>query len=376
MTPIRRKFTNVGWSLGNYCPFKCAHCYSRSARAEGKFLTIANVDHIVAELANIGVRAVTLGGNEPLYTHGANVQKSLLPYIIKKLSEVNISPTIVSSGPSIVGMYKYFRSELELVQHISVSVDSANADAHNENRKSLLFPVVLRALEICNDLGIPRTILNCGMNWNFDETNLSLLLELATRTNALVRINPIKLSSAELNRFDLSPTQYFKGFAFLMRQCKTLECSESPLATATTCVSPKPCPCGVTSFRINPIAPDGRITVAPCMYLHHLNCGNLARDNLRQIIEESYIFEQFRMRQRYFTSEYQDNGFTKRSFGGCAARGYMSETIAGNAPSLLAIDPLAVEHRELDYGLSATLGSSSDVECFRDYLCTWIGSPM
>ena len=26
---------NVGWTLGNYCPHKCKHCYSMSARKPG-----------------------------------------------------------------------------------------------------------------------------------------------------------------------------------------------------------------------------------------------------------------------------------------------------------------------------------------------------
>jgi hypothetical protein len=110
------------------------------------------------------------------------------------------------------------------------------------------------------------------------------------------------------------------------------------------------------------------------MYLHHLHCGDLAREGLKSIINKSQIFNLFRMRRHYFSSEYQGEDFTKRSFGGCAARGYCRE-INGGTSLIKAIDPLAVENKDTGRDLHATFGSSPEIEYLRDYLCTWIGLP-
>ena len=59
---------NVGWTLGNDCPFRCLHCYSMSARLKGKNLSPWMVDRIVDQLSGHGIETVNLGGNEPLYT--------------------------------------------------------------------------------------------------------------------------------------------------------------------------------------------------------------------------------------------------------------------------------------------------------------------
>src|SRR5688572_33271432 len=59
---------NIGWTLGNDCPYRCTHCYSMSARRKGADLEPRMVDRVVEQLAAIGVKTVNLGGNEPLFT--------------------------------------------------------------------------------------------------------------------------------------------------------------------------------------------------------------------------------------------------------------------------------------------------------------------
>jgi len=73
---------NIGWTLGNECPYRCTHCYSMSARRKGMNLEKWMIDRIVSQLAALGLKTVNLGGNEPLFTNGGNPKKTLLPYII------------------------------------------------------------------------------------------------------------------------------------------------------------------------------------------------------------------------------------------------------------------------------------------------------
>ena len=63
--------TNIGWTLGNDCPYKCKHCYSMSAREKGMDLTNDIVDKVISQLKKIKPKTINLGGNEPIFTNGA-----------------------------------------------------------------------------------------------------------------------------------------------------------------------------------------------------------------------------------------------------------------------------------------------------------------
>ncbi|BBJ37530.1 hypothetical protein SSPO_002480 [Streptomyces antimycoticus] len=52
---------NIGWTLGNDCPYRCTHCYSMSAREKGMDFTLEIVDRIVEQLAINNVETVNLG---------------------------------------------------------------------------------------------------------------------------------------------------------------------------------------------------------------------------------------------------------------------------------------------------------------------------
>src|SRR5262249_36715248 len=57
---------NIGWTLGNDCPYRCTHCYSMSARRKGMNLERWMIDRIVDQLVALEVETVNLGGNEPI----------------------------------------------------------------------------------------------------------------------------------------------------------------------------------------------------------------------------------------------------------------------------------------------------------------------
>ena len=75
---------NIGWTLGNDCPYRCKHCYSMSAREKGMNFTTEIIDRVVGQLALNGIETVNLGGNEPLFTNGIDPKATLLPHIIDK----------------------------------------------------------------------------------------------------------------------------------------------------------------------------------------------------------------------------------------------------------------------------------------------------
>lgn len=41
---------NIGWTLGNDCPYRCKHCYSMSARKKGMDFNPEIVDRVIDQV--------------------------------------------------------------------------------------------------------------------------------------------------------------------------------------------------------------------------------------------------------------------------------------------------------------------------------------
>lgn len=125
---------NIGWTLGNDCPCKCKHCYSFSVRQKRKNLTKEIVDKVIEQIEKLNVETVNLGGNEPIFTNGLDVKKSMLPYILKELNKRNIKVGITTAGISLIALKNTYPECLELLNDVDISFDSPFEKEHNENR--------------------------------------------------------------------------------------------------------------------------------------------------------------------------------------------------------------------------------------------------
>src|SRR3989338_9149271 len=79
ITKENNTIRNVGWTIGNYCNARCKHCYSWKVRRGKDDLHNGEVDRVVQQLVNLGVETLNLGGNEPIFTNGPNLEDSVLP---------------------------------------------------------------------------------------------------------------------------------------------------------------------------------------------------------------------------------------------------------------------------------------------------------
>jgi radical SAM protein with 4Fe4S-binding SPASM domain len=368
---------NIGWTLGNDCPYRCTHCYSMNAREKGKDLEPWMVDKIVEDLRTEGIETVNLGGNEPLFTNGSNPKNTLLPHIIRRLHDAGIKVGLTTSGITLVYLYKHFPDEARLLNDCDVSFDSPYEHEHNENRGARIFHQAIEALEICRELDIPHTCIMAAMSWNFSENHVAKLVDLARRYDAYIRINPLKPVQPQHLPVTPTPEQYYRGFDQLMRSCTTVELGEPPLAAASNAKDPKRCPCGRTSFRIHSITPTGEVYISPCVYLHDYKVPiDLLKNPLSDIIQSP----QFRaFRQRNFSPNQVDGcsgcSLTKSCGGGCAARSYLHKYLNTGERSLKARDPYCPKKHD-----PGNLPEGNVVRNNRlvhmDYLCTWIGKPV
>ena len=180
---------NIGWTLGNDCPYKCKHCYSMSVREKGKNLTKEIIDRVICQVEKIGVETINLGGNEPIFTNGLNINESLLPYILKELTKKNIKVGITTSGISLIALKSIYPECLELLNDVDISLDSPYEDEHNNNRGGDVYKYAIEALEICKENKIESGIIMCAMNWNFTKDRIDGLLELAKKYDSNIRFN-------------------------------------------------------------------------------------------------------------------------------------------------------------------------------------------
>ena len=308
---------NIGWTLGNDCPYRCPHCYSSIVRNRGRNLEVKDIDRIVGQLCSIGVKTVNLGGNEPLFTNGPDPKRTLLPYIIRSLYEAGITVGLTTAGVTLTYLEQLYPDAVLLLNDVDVSLDSPFAEEHNKNRGASLYNLALKAIGICQEHDIDRTIVTCGMRWNLSERHIDALINLGRTLKSLIRINFMKPTEPQHMELVPDAKTFYRACHQLFANCKVIEMGE-PLGSTMVGEQSRGCPCGTKSFRIHSITPAGIIPVSPCVYAHDYKVGDLLTDDLADIVA-SPQFEAFRQRRSNPSSILECNGcqFLEQCRGGC-----------------------------------------------------------
>lgn len=374
-------YRNVGWSLGNDCPFSCKQCYSRSAREKGLNLTVAIVDRVIEQLGNLGVETVNLGGNEPIYTNGLNISESHLPYILKSLNNKNIKVGITTAGPTINILKNKYPECLSLINDVDISLDSPRSEEHDNNRGvNGLYNYALRAIGVCEEYGIPRSIIMCGMKWNFTKERINEMIDLCEKTNSNFRVNPLKPVESKHMDEILTPEQYYEGLNVILKRCRPVDLSDPAWASSAgiTKEHVSGCPCGTNSFRIHSITPDGTIPISPCVYLHDFKTGNLLVESMPDILS-STSFKIFRQRKANpnLISECSACDQVAVCGGGCASRAYLHNLhlSEGKNKNIFQVDPYCPARNKHEVIQTQIQNDSKESLVHMGYLCTGIFKP-
>ncbi len=368
------QFENIGWTVGNHCNASCGHCYSWKVRKDSReFLTKEDVDCIVEQLKRLGIKTVNLGGNEPIYTHGINIEETILPYIIRTLNDADIPVGLTTNGISFIYLDQHYPNELRMINDIDFSLDSPFEKEHDLNRGVKLYKSTIKAIQRSVEIGIDCSVIACGMRANFNEEHLSAYLALTKHLGSEFRVNTLK--PVEKVLLDEMPNrdQFYEGFSILMNSTHCITLGESCL-TAFTEAGSKGCPCGTSSFRINAKTADGRVPINPCVYMHDFKTGDLLKDDIFDIVE-SQEFQAFANRRKYIPSACQESGckYLEVCRGGCSARSFL---VYGNLESK---DPYCPQEYVNEHGKEPNLPKDPKIGCEEgirvhdNYLCTWIG---
>ena len=368
------RYENIGWTVGNHCNAKCGHCYSWKARRHSdEFLTPGDVERIVAQLQRLGVKTVNLGGNEPLYTHGSNASDTLLPFIIRTLSNAGIPVGLTTNGVTFIYLAKFHPEELAMLNDIDFSLDSPYQEEHDLNRGGTLYKSTLKAIRQAVEMGIDCSVITCGMKGNFTREHLSAFLALTQHLGSEFRINTLKPLEPALLEQMPSAEQYYDGFEFLMRHTDCITLGESCLNAFVESGTPG-CPCGTSSFRINAKTRDGRVPISPCVYMHDFSTGDLLRDDILDIVE-SPSFREFAARRHAAPTECREMNceYLEHCRGGCAARTYFTRGKLDARDPYCPKEHVARTGRKPALPVRPEIGVDHGVRVHDNYLCTWIG---
>lgn len=295
----------AGWSFTSRCNLKCIHCYNSSGKKHSNELTKEQVKAVAKKLIEFKVDAVNFGGGEcPL--------REDFFEICKMLHKAGIKLSLTTNGLT----YKKTAPHLNLFHDIGVSIDFANAKKHDTFRGIKgAYARAIEAVKFFVKNKVNTEIVSCITKLNCSEKELSKLYKLAKSLNVdfwrLNRYRPLgrdickdalRLSSEDLKKAYSYLNKIGNGFAM-----------PDPLFSLFG-KGAGSCPCGKTSFRIQP---DGEIT--PCIYLQ-VSGGNILKKRLHEILN-SRVFKAIRERNLSNTKCFSCPHL-KKCKGGCAGSAY------------------------------------------------------
>jgi len=295
----------VGWSFTSQCNLRCIHCYNASGEPHSDELTHEQALAVAKKLIDYEVDAVNFGGGE------CPLRKDFFE-VCKILYDAGIKLSLTTNGLT----YKRVAPFIELFHDIGVSIDFADSEKHDAFRG--LEGAFVKSLEAINffvSKGVNTEIVTCITRLNSNRKELKKLHALAKALSVdywrLNRYNPLGREGHK-DALRLNPDDLRKVHSYLAGLISDLTVPDPLFALVGKKVSS--CPCGKTSFRIQP---NGEVT--PCIYLK-VSGGNILKNSIREIMS-SPVFKA--IRNRDLTGTKCESCHLKDSCnGGCAGAAF------------------------------------------------------
>lgn len=335
----------VAWEITRSCNLNCVHC--RAAAERGPYpgeLDTAKCFEILEQIARVGQPIVILTGGEPLLRedvfelaqHGTRLGLRMVMATNGTLVTPEIAERIKSCG----------------IKRVSVSIDGASAEEHDQFRKVPgAFDASLESIEWLKKAGIEFQINTTVTRHNVHQIRdiLDLAVKLGAVAHHIFLLVPTGRAKEMVNQ-EIDALEYEK----LLRWFYEMR-NQVPLHLKATCAPhyyrilrqeahargekvnfdtygldavTRGC-LGGTSFCF--ISHDG--IVQPCGYLE-LNCGDLKKSSFGEVWRDSQIFK----RLRDFSAYEGKCGRCEyvKFCGGCRARAYE------NTGDYMAEEPLCI----------------------------------
>ncbi|MBW1962656.1 MAG: radical SAM protein, partial [Deltaproteobacteria bacterium] len=157
------------WEITMACNMRCRHCGSACTVAQPGELTTAEALTLCDELADMGLKMVTLSGGEPLLRHD-------WPDIARRFTDRGVVVMMISNG-------WFFNSQViekardSGVESIGISLDGPEK-THDSIRQKGAFARVMRALEQMSKENFTSSVVTTVMKYNlFQLPEMKAILE-------------------------------------------------------------------------------------------------------------------------------------------------------------------------------------------------------
>lgn len=169
------------WELTSVCPLDCRHCYL--GKKNGIHMSNEEIKKILSLIDKTGVGVVELTGGEPF----AN---PLIDQIIKKLVDLDVQISIVTSGYLLDERVKKALSYLTKRDFVQISIDG-DKEYHNYLRNNpRSYDNLIRFAEYCHSIGVNITVGHTYINQGFDV--LEYVIALSKKLGAaMVKVSPL-----------------------------------------------------------------------------------------------------------------------------------------------------------------------------------------
>ena len=276
----------VTWEITAACNIACIHCLSASGRRRPRELKTEQALALVDELAEMQVFQIHFGGGEPFIYPG-------IWKVLERCTERELVMCISTNGTLITAERARRLKEFNPL-YFQVSLDGGTPQTNDRVRGEGVFQRALRGLELLAQEDHSLTVNSVLTRYSFYE--LDLLYAIASGYNARLRVTRLRPSGRGQDVWaDLHPTQeqYSEFTQWLMTHPDVLTADSffhlnafgTTLAGLDTCGAATATCC---------ICPEGE--VYPCAFFQapEFEAGNLHEQNLREIWQNSMLFDYYR----------------------------------------------------------------------------------
>jgi mycofactocin radical SAM maturase len=333
----------VIWEITSACNLRCKHCLSDSGKPLSNELSTEEVKELIDSLAMMKVFYINFSGGEPL------VRPDIFE-ILEYASKKSIGIDLLTNG-ALITKEVISRFENTNIFHVQISLDGIGKTHDAFRGINGSYERAIKAIKLLRDANYGVSISSAVTKQNLDEIPkiIDLAVDLGANLYKTTLFMPAGRGKKNVDDLVLTPHDA-KRLAFMMIEKKkevgdriTISNEEiypwltEPSGNSTAGMSPAPDSSKVGCTAANSslyITPDGKI--APCPFLREFTAGNIRKEELKGIWNDSSTFGIFRnIKQGDLKGKCgRCDHLGIRCYGGCRAAAY-----AHNG-DLYAEDPL------------------------------------
>jgi putative heme d1 biosynthesis radical SAM protein NirJ2 len=282
----------ISWNTTRECNLDCQHCYRDAGEKDPRELTTAEGKALLDEIARAGFRIMVLSGGEPML-------RADIYDLVRHAAAVGLHPVLGSNG-MLIDRAAAQRLKEAGAERVGISLDSADADFHNNLRRHpAAWQQAVAGMEACKAVGLPFQVHTTVTERNQDQVLAitDFAVEIGAAAHHIFFLVPAG-RAVDMEQDTLRAAEYERLLRAIVRKQR-----ETPIELKPTCAPQfmriarqegvpmrfeRGCLAGI-SYCV--ILPNG--DVQPCPYLP-LTVGNVRETPFSEIWAHNEVFERLR----------------------------------------------------------------------------------